>query len=81
MSAAERHLNGVGEVSLECGQRARRAVVRDYADKRVELAAEGLSGFNLARVRERADELRRALDAPDFKRRLRDGTAWLAGTA
>ena len=47
----------------------------------VELAAEGLSGFNLARVRERADELRRALDAPDFKRRLRDGTAWLAGTA
>ena len=28
-----------------------------------------------------AFELRRALDAPDFKRRLRDGTAWLAGTA
>lgn len=81
MIAAMRYLNALGEVSLECDQPDRRAVVRDYADKLVELAAEGLSGFNLARVRERADELRRALDAPDFKRRLRDGAAWLAGTA
>ncbi len=81
MIAAMRYLNALGEVSLECDQPDRRAVVRDYADKLVELAAEGLSGFNLARVRERADELRRALDAPDFKRRLRDGTAWHAGTA
>ena len=81
MIAALRFLDALGEVSLECDQPDRRAVVRDHADRLVELATEGLGGVNLARVRARADALRRALDAPDFKRRLRDGTAWLAGTA
>ena len=81
MVAAMRYLNALGEVSLECDPPDRRAVIRDNADKLVELAAEGLNGFSLARVHERADELHRALDAPAFKRRLRDGTTWLSGTA
>ncbi len=81
MIASLRYLNALGEVSLECDQPERLSVVRTCADKLEELASEGLSGFNLRRVRDRAAELRRALDAPDYKRRLRDGTAWLAGTA
>lgn len=81
MIAALRYLNGLGEVSLDCDEPDRLAVIRSYADKLEELAREGLNGFNLTRVRTRADELRTALDQPDYKRRLRDGTAWLAGTA
>lgn len=81
MIAGLRYLNALGEVSLECDQPERLSVVRTYTDKLEELAGEGLSGFNLRRLRDRATELRRALDAPDYKRRLRDGAAWLAGTA
>lgn len=81
MIAGLRYLNALGEVSLECDQPDRLSVVRAYAGKLEELAEEGLNGFNLARIRERAAELRQALDAPDYKRHLRDGTAWLAGTA
>ncbi|WP_375272626.1 DUF2254 domain-containing protein [Sphingomonas sp.] len=81
MIAGLRYLNALGEVSLECDQPERLATVETYADKLEQLASEGLSGFNLQRIRDRAAELRRALAAPDYKRRLRDGTAWLAGTA
>ena len=81
MIAALRFLTALGEVSLGCDDRTRLASIAHYADRLEQLAQEGLSGFNLARVRERADELRRAFIEPDYKRRLRDGTAWLGGTA
>ncbi|MEI5686068.1 MULTISPECIES: DUF2254 domain-containing protein [Sphingomonas] len=81
MVAALRYLNALGEVSLDCDEPDRLATIRAYADKLEELANDGLKGFNLRRVRHRADELRAALAEPDYKRRLRDGTAWLAGTA
>ena len=55
------------------------ALLASYADKLEALSREALSGFNLDRVTERADELRRALAEPDYKRRLRDSTAWLGG--
>ena len=81
MVAALRYLNALGEVSLDCDQADRVATIRSYADKLEELANDGLNGFNLTRVQCRANELRTALAQPDYKRRLRDGTAWLAGTA
>jgi len=81
MVAALRYLTALGEVSLDCDDPDRLATIRSYADKLEELSGEGLKGFNLARVRTRTAELRSALDQPDYKRRLRDGTAWLAGTA
>lgn len=81
MVAALRYLNALGEVSLDCDDAGRLATIRSYADKLEELASDGLKGFNLTRVQRRADELRTALDQPDYKRHLRDGTAWLAGTA
>lgn len=81
MVAGLRYLNALGEVSLDCDEPERLTTIRSYADKLEELASDGLKGFNLTRVRTRADELRTALAQPDYKRRLRDGTAWLAGTA
>jgi uncharacterized membrane protein len=81
MVASLRYLGALGEVSLDCDDPGRLATIRACADCLEELAAEALTGFNLARVRTRAGELRAALDQPDYKRRLRDGTAWLAGTA
>ncbi|RZL27743.1 MAG: DUF2254 domain-containing protein [Sphingomonas sp.] len=81
MIASLRFLDALGEVLLDCDDPARLATIRGWADRLEELAGEGLKGFNLARIRARADELRTALDQPDYKRRLRDGTAWLAGTA
>ncbi|TZG25823.1 DUF2254 domain-containing protein [Sphingomonas montanisoli] len=81
MVAALRYLRGLGEVALDCDDPARLAALDDYAFKLEELAIEALGGFNLVRVRERADELRRALREPDYKRRLRDSTAWLGGTS
>ena len=81
MVASLRFLTALGEVSLGCDDDDRLATLSGYADRLEALAAEGLSGFNLARVRERAGELRHAFAEPDYKRRLRDGTAWLGGTA
>ena len=75
------YIRALGEVSLDCDDPDRIATLRRYLDRLEELAAEGLNGFNLARVRERANELRQALAEPDYKRRLRDSTAWLGGTA
>ena len=81
MVAALRYLNALGEVSLDCDSPDRLATIRSYANKLEQLADDGLKGFNLTRVQQRADQLRAALAQPDYKRRLRDGTAWLAGTA
>ena len=81
MVAALRYIRALGEISLDCDDPARLAAIFDHIDKLEGLSREGLSGFNLARVFERADELRRALAEPDYKRRLRDGAAWLGGTA
>lgn len=81
MVAALRYIRALGDVSLDCDAPDRLATVRSYLDKLEALAEEGLHGFNLSRVRERAGELRLALAEPDYKRRLRDGTAWLGGSA
>jgi len=81
MVAALRYLGSLGEVAIDCDDPERLAILSRYVDRLQELAAEALSGYNFSRVRERADDLRRALARPDYKRRLRDGTAWLGGTA
>lgn len=81
MLAALHFIRGLGEVSLDCDDPERVKTLGRYLD-RLQMRAEGaLDGYNLAKVRARADELRRALAEPDYKRRLRDSTAWLAGTA
>jgi uncharacterized membrane protein len=81
MIAALHFLTGLGEVSLGCDDPAQLATIAVYADRLKALADEGLTGFNRARVHERTDQLRQALLAPDYKRRLRDSTAWLGGSA
>lgn len=81
MVAALRYIRALGEVALSCDTPARLRAIEGYADKLEELTSEGLSGFNRARVAERAGELRRALSEPDYKRHLRDSTAWLGGSA
>ena len=81
MLAALRFIRALGEVSLDCEDHKRLAILGLYLGKLETLATNGLTGFNLSRVQDRAGELRRALAEPDYKRRLRDGTAWLAGTA
>ena len=81
MIASLRFIRSLGDVSLRCDDPGRLSSLSRSLDRLEGLCAEGLSGFNLARVRERADALRTALREPDYKRRLRDGTAWLGGTA
>ncbi|TVV77353.1 DUF2254 domain-containing protein [Sphingomonas solaris] len=81
MLAALRFIRALGEVSLDCDEPNRVATLGRYLDHLEALAVGKLDGFNRSRVQERAGELRRALSEPDYKRRLRDGTAWLAGTA
>lgn len=81
MIAALRFLSALGEISLGCDDPDRLVTIGSYAD-RLEALAEGeLAGFNLARVRNRAEDLRRALAIPDYKRRSRDSAAWLGRTA
>ena len=81
MIGALRYIEALGEVALDCDDPGRLSTIRRFVDSLEELAGESLTGFNLARVRERASELRDALAEPDYKRRLRDSTAWLGGTA
>ena len=81
MAASLRYVRSLGEVSLDCDDPERLRAIAGYADKLEELAETRLDGFNLVRLKERIDELRRALAEPDYKRRLRDSTAWLGGTA
>ncbi|TPG15222.1 DUF2254 domain-containing protein [Sphingomonas koreensis] len=81
MNAALRYIRALGEVSIDCDDPARLACLGSYADKLERLAETALEGFNLNEVRRRVADLRRALAEPDYKRHLRDTTAWLGGTA
>jgi len=81
MVAALRFIRALGEASFGCDDPDRLRTLADHADKLVALSSHVLHGFNKARVEERAAELRHALSAPDYKRKLRDSGAWLGGTA
>lgn len=81
MVAALRFVRALGEVSLGCDDGSRLILIGGYADKLEVLAKGSLSGFNVERVSDRVDQLRRALAEPDYKRRLRDSNAWLGGSA
>lgn len=74
-------LTTLGEIAVDCEQPGRIAALSCYADRLEARVAEQLTGFDLQRVRGRAADLRRALAEPDYRRRLRDGTAWLGGSA
>jgi uncharacterized membrane protein len=77
--AALHYLATLGEIAVNCRQRAPIAALRAYADRLEEHASSVLSGFDLQRVTSRATELRRALSEPDYRARLRQSTAWLGG--
>ncbi|MBU1376211.1 MAG: DUF2254 domain-containing protein [Alphaproteobacteria bacterium] len=81
MVASLRFIRALGEVSLGCDDPARLRILDDHAVKLAVLARHGLHGCNQERVITRTDELRRALAEPDYKRRLRDSSAWLGGAA
>jgi len=81
MVAGLRYVRALGEVALECDEADRIVTIGIYADRFDKLAGDALNGFNRTRVRDRVAELRRALAEPDYKRQLRDSTAWLGGTA
>ncbi|WP_091740598.1 DUF2254 domain-containing protein [Phenylobacterium immobile] len=81
MVASLRFIRALGEVSVGCDDPERLKNLDDHAQKLVVLVRENLKGFNRDRVIERADQLRRAMAEPDYKRRLRDSGAWLGGTA
>lgn len=81
MIAGLRYVRALGEVAIDCEDADRLDCLRARADAFGTLAEQALSGFNLTRVQERIGELNAALDRPDYKRRLRDSTAWLGGTA
>jgi uncharacterized membrane protein len=81
MIAGKRFLAALGDVALHCDAPARIAVLVEQTVQFRELAAGALKGANRDTVLTRADKLLRALAEPDYKRRLRDGNAWLGGTA
>ena len=79
--AALRSLQALRDVVLNCDSEAQRAVVHEQVDQLEELADGVRSGEPLRVIKARAEELRRALATPDYRRRLRDSTAWLGGSA
>lgn len=81
MVAALGFLRALGQAASECDDPTRISTLSEQADRLEQLASDGLTGFNRTRVKARAADLRRALSDPDHKRLLRDGTAWLGGTA
>lgn len=81
MIAGKRFLAALGDVALACDVPARVTVLERQARQFRDLADGALTGVNREVVLQRADELLRALNEPDYKRRLRDGQAWLGGTA
>jgi len=81
MIAGKRFLAALGDVALACDAPARVTVLARKARQFRDLADDALTGVNREVVLQRADELLRALNEPDYKRRLRDGQAWLGGTA
>ena len=81
MIAGKHFLNALGDVALSCDDPNRiSTLARQTREFRV-LAEGALDGACRKAVLERADDLLRALAEPDYKRRLRDGNAWLGGTA
>jgi uncharacterized membrane protein len=81
MTAALGFVRALGEVSLGCDDPERLSLVGSHLDKFEALARRQLFGFNQDRVVQRASAMRLALAEPDYKRRLRDSSAWLGGTA
>ena len=81
MIAGKRFVDALGAVALGCDDWDRIAILQRQAREFRELADGALAGINRTTVIERADELLHALALPDYKRRLRDGNAWLGGTA
>lgn len=81
MIAGRRFLNAVGDVALACDAPTRIAILRAQVEDFKALAETNLSGANRRSVCECADELLAALDDPACKRRLRDSSEWLGGTA
>ena len=79
--AGKRFIAALGDVALGCDAPARLAVLRGQAEAFRDLADRALEGASRDGVLARADALLRALDEPDFKRRLRDGQSWLGGSA
>lgn len=81
MIAAKRFLNALGDVALSCDDPDRVAILARHTREFRALADTALDGACRQAVLARADDLLRALAEPDYKRRLRDGNAWLGGTA
>lgn len=79
--AGKRFLAALGDVALGCDARGRLDVLRGQAEAFRDLADRALQGASRDAVLARADALLRALTEPDHKRRLRDGQAWLGGSA
>ena len=81
MNAALRYIRALGEISIDCEDADRLACLGSYLDHLEALCEKSLDGYNLRQVSDRASELRHALAEPDYRRHLRDTTAWLGGTA
>lgn len=81
MIAGNRFLEALGDVALSCDDPSRIAILAEQTRAFRALADEALDGACRDTVLGRADDLLRALAEPDYKRRLRDGNAWLGGTA
>ena len=81
MMASLRNLKALGEVSRDRDKPDRLTSIRLHVYRLAELPGEALKNFNLTWARTRTAELRTVLDQPDYKRRLREGAALLAGAA
>lgn len=81
MVAALRHVRALGEVSMDCDDAGRLNILDRHAEAYAVLVRSKLDAMNQQRVMDRIQELRRALAEPDYRRRLRDSSAWLGGTA
>ena len=81
MIASLRYLRALGDVSLGCDDAERLAALAACVDRLEALSAVSLHGITRVRVGERAQQVRRALAEPDFRRGLRDSAEWLGGTA
>ena len=81
MIAGKRFLKALGDVALSCDDHGRIATLASQTRNFRALAEGALNGACREAVLARADDLLRALAEPDYKRRLRDGNAWLGGTA
>ncbi|MBH1999672.1 MAG: DUF2254 domain-containing protein [Sphingomonadaceae bacterium] len=81
MIAGKHFLGALGDVALHCDDPGRIACLARQTREFRELSETALDGTCRDTVLMRADDLLRALAEPDYRRRLRDGNAWLGGTA